>query len=108
MTTPDLFDTPTSLFPGAGKKDTPTSPACRRCGVRVLRVRDAEIGISVDLDPESPPITVPLPADRIVIEHHPKAGWHHPPVTARRGYPVHLLHQCEIKPEDPKTGENQS
>lgn len=82
MTTPDLFDTPT------------TTPACRRCRQVVLRVRDTDLGVHVDLDPRPLPVTSPIPADRALFEDHPKAGWHSPSSPRRRGYPLHLIHTC--------------
>jgi hypothetical protein len=87
MTTPDLFDIPT------------TTSACRRCRVEVLRVRDTELGVHVDLNPTPIPVTSPLPADRALFEHHPDAGWHSPSSPNRRGYPLHLIHDCKHKPK---------
>jgi hypothetical protein len=87
MTSPDLFDLPT------------TAPACRRCRGQVLRVRDTELGVHVDLDPTPLPVTGPLPADRALFENHPTAGWHAPSSPRRRGNPLHLIHTCKHKPE---------
>lgn len=86
MTTPDLFTLPA---PAA---------TCRRCRAGVLRVRDTELGIHVDLEPAPLPVTGPLPADRALFEHHPNAGWHSPSSPRRRGYPIHLIHNCKHKP----------
>jgi hypothetical protein len=85
MTTPDLFD-------------LPATPTCRRCRTEVLRVHDTELGIHVDLDPSPIPVIGPFPADQVVLEHHPKAGWHAPSSPRRRGYPLHLIHTCTTKP----------
>lgn len=82
MTTPDLFDIPT------------TAPACRRCQAGVLRVLDTELGVHVDLDPTPIPVLGPFPADRAVFELHQTAGWHSPSSPRRRGYPLHLIHTC--------------
>ncbi|GAA3765696.1 hypothetical protein [Micromonospora maritima] len=82
MTTPDLFDTPT------------TTPGCPRCRAEVLRVLDTELDIHVDLDPTPIPALGPFPADRTVFELHPTAGWHNPSSPRRRGYPIHLIHTC--------------
>lgn len=82
MTTPDLFDLPA---PAA---------TCRRCRAEVLRVRDNELGVHVDLEPQPVPVTGPLPAGRVVLEHHTTAGWHNPSSPRRRGYPLHLIHKC--------------
>ncbi|MEU8186045.1 hypothetical protein [Micromonospora carbonacea] len=91
MTTPDLFDAP-----------APTA-TCRRCRTAVLRVRDTELGVSLDLDPNPIPVTGPLPADRALFEHHPTAGWHNPSSPRRRGYPIYLIHTCKHKPESEHT-----
>lgn len=85
MTTPDLFTVPA---PAA---------VCRRCKEPVLRVRDEEIGIRIDLDPTPLPVTRPIPADRPIWENHPRIGWHSPSSPARRGFPVHLIHRCKHK-----------
>lgn len=82
MTTPDLFDLPT------------TTPVCRRCRAQVLPVLDTELGVHVDLHPHPLPITSPIPADRALFELHPTAGWHSPSSPRRRGYPLHLIHTC--------------
>lgn len=82
MTTTDLFDTPTR------------QPRCGRCRAAVLRVRDTEIGINVDLNPTPLPVTEPVPAHRATYEHHPRAGWHCQSTPGRNGYPIHLMHTC--------------
>ncbi|WP_433651053.1 hypothetical protein ACQP2C_32600 [Micromonospora zamorensis] len=87
MTTPDLFTIPAP------------APACRRCQAEVLRVRDTELGVSLDLEPTPIPVLGPFPADRALIENHPTHGWHAPSSPRRRGYPLHLIHTCKPKPE---------
>lgn len=87
MTTPDLFDLPT------------TAPNCRRCRAEVLRVLDTELGVHVDLDPTPVAVTGPFPADRALFENNPTAGWHAPSSPRRRGYPLHLIHTCKPKTE---------
>lgn len=74
--------------------DAPSSTACRRCHQDVLRVRDDEIGINVDLQPAPLPVTQPIPTDRAIYQHHPSHGWHAQSSPGRNGYPIHLMHTC--------------
>lgn len=80
----DLFDTP----------DTRPAPTCQRCRQPVLRVRDNEIGVSVDLDPEPLSVTRPLTPGELIYEDHPKLGWYCLSANHRHGYPLHLMHIC--------------
>lgn len=74
--------------------DAPDQRPCPRCRTGVLRVRDTETGLSIDLDLHPVPVTRTLPTNRPLFENHPHHGWHCQSSPQRRGYPIHLMHRC--------------
>ncbi len=65
---------------------------CPHCGQQVLRVRDAETGLDIDLELAPLPITEPIGPFAPVWEQHPTQGWYAPVIPEHRNFPIHAMH----------------
>lgn len=76
--------------------------ACRHCGAQLIYARERDVPATLAGWVDAAPMSVfaPLtraPPDGPVWEHHPRLGWVCLDFPRRRGYPLHLHHNCKQK-----------